>query len=396
MPPGGCGGGGYLKVQQHLRTAVMSVGFALVTAAPFTADLAVPSISQAQLTGYKYPPKTVRQTEPQDGWLYTASTPAFDPAQYQPPWSDRTPAPAFSRYRYDGYPQTDWIYQNLPVADVWTEAKFQNIAGDLTPTRSALKFRYPLASSGFSTDGSTPDVWDATKFQNVSGDRTAERRQYDPRFEYHKFAFGLLDARAVMPAINQQASSVRTASRKGRPIVTPDSMGWVYVAVPQFDPQYLIHSSDDRLRERYKKVPQLDQPSQAWIYTAVPPFDPQYLIHSDDTRMRERYKKVPRLDQPAQDWIYSSISVFDPRYLIQVSAPTRMADPEKLDVGLAQFYADLSWLDATLNLAEGSPVAVNLRVVLHVQTAADRALTANLERRIRVAVQSTIERDSEV
>ena len=112
--------------------------------------------------------------------------------------------------------------------------------------------------------------------------------------------------------------------------------------------------------------------------------------------MRERYKKVPRLDQPAQDWIYSSISVFDPRYLIQVSAPTRMADPEKLDVGLAQFYADLSWLDATLNLAEGSPVAVNLRVVLHVQTAADRALTANLERRIRVAVQSTIERDSEV
>ena len=396
MPPGGCGGGGYLKVQQHLRTAVMSVGFALVTAAPFTADLAVPSISQAQLTGYKYPPKTVRQTEPQDGWLYTASTPAFDPAQYQPPWSDRTPAPAFSRYRYDGYPQTDWIYQNLPVADVWTEAKFQNIAGDLTPTRSALKFRYPLASSGFSTDGSTPDVWDATKFQNVSGDRTAERRQYDPRFEYHKFAFGLLDARAVMPAINQQASSVRTASRKGRPIVTPDSMGWVYVAVPQFDPQYLIHSSDDRLRERYKKVPQLDQPSQAWIYTAVPAFDPRYLIHSDDTRMRERYKKVPRLDQPAQDWIYSSISVFDPRYLIQVSAPTRMADPEKLDVGLAQFYADLSWLDATLNLAEGSPVAVNLRVVLHVQTAADRALTANLERRIRVAVQSTIERDSEV
>jgi hypothetical protein len=356
MPPGGCGGGGYLKVQRHLRTAVMSVGFALVTAAPFTADLAVPSISQAQLTGYKYPPKTVRQTEPQDGWLYTASTPAFDPAQYQPPWSDRTPAPAFSRYRYDGYPQTDWIYQNLPVADVWTEAKFQNIAGDLTPTRSALKFRYPLASSGFSTDGSTPDVWDATKFQNVSGDRTAERRQYDPRFEYHKFAFGLLDARVVMPAIDQLRNSERAAQRKGRPIVTPDSLGWLYENLPiAFDPQYLVHSEDGRLRERYKKVPQLDQPSQAWIYTAVPAFDPQYLVHSIDDRMREQYKKVPQLDQPSQAWIYNSVPPFDPQYFIQVSAPTRMADRDKLDLRLAQYYNDMAWLRDVLGLPDPAP-----------------------------------------
>ncbi len=470
VPKSGDYGGGYLKVQRHWRTAVMSVGFALVTTTPFTANLAVPSISQAQLTGYKYPARTVRQTEPQQGWIYTASLP-FDPTvsvapveqsqvegyraprrparqtepqpvydlwgTYSPaidnesnrpakkPWrghtevqdgwlytaatvdptatvaaigqsqltgyrypahtvrqtdsqdgwfyetlpvvwdeskfqnnsGDRTPAAPATRYRYADYPGTDWIYQNLPVADVWDESKFQNISGDMTPIRAALKFRYPLASAGFSTDGSTPDAWDESKFQNIGGDRTPtrkallyrydgypatdwiyqnlpvpevwdeskfqniqadrmqDRRQYDPRYEYHKFPFGLVDARVVMPAIDQLANSERAAKRTGVPIVTPDSLGWLYENLPVV-------------------------------------FDPQYLIHSDDSRMRERYKKVPPLDQPAQDWIFTAVPPFDPQYLIQVSAPTRMADREKLDVRLAQFYNDMAWLRDVLSLPD--------------------------------------------
>lgn len=434
MPPGGDYGGGYLKVQRHLRTAVMSVGFALVTITPFTADLTVPSIAQSQLTGYKYPARTVRQTEPQQGWLYTASIP-FDPTvtvapieqskldgyryprrtvrqtEFQDGWletaanppfdvtvavapvgqsrldgyrypartvrqtepqdgwletathdwavertpysldtrmagraaltyrydgypatdwiyqnlpvvwdesqfqnnsGDLTPIRAALRYRYADYPGTDWIYQNLPVADVWDESKFQNISGDMTPVRPALKFRYPLASAGFSTDGSTPDAWDESKFQNISGDRTVKRRQYDPRYEYHKFSFGLLDARVVMPAIDQLANSERVAKRKSVPIVTTDSLGWIYenLPVPEvWSESKFQNISGDCTPTRKALLYRYDgYPATDWIYENLPvPFDPQYLIHSEDTRMRDRYKKVPQLEQPAQDWIYAAL-----------------------------------------------------------------------------------------
>lgn len=435
-PQSGDYGGGYLKVQRHLRTSVLSVGFALVTAAAsFSADLTVPSIAQSQLTGYKYPVKQVRHTQPQDGWLYTAANsggPAFDPTvtvapigqsqlarsqylvrtrvqtnttpqpvynvQFQNNSGERTAVRAALRYQYANYPNTDWIYQNLPVADVWDASKFQNISGEMTTVRDAIKFRYPIASTGFSTDGSTPDVFDGTKFQSVHWERTAERRQYDPRYEYHKFSFGLLDARVISPALNQLASSERTAKRKSRQIVTQESIGWIYTNLPApFDPQYLVHTEDSRLRDRYKKVPQLDQPSQAWIFTALPQFDPQYIthrndgrlrerhkkfpqldqpaqgwvytsstqfdpqyiIHSSDDRLRERYKKVPLLDQPVQGWGYTAITPFDPQYLIQISAPHRMADREQLDVRLAQFYNDMAWLRDVLTLPD-PPVTPNL------------------------------------
>lgn len=432
-------GAGYLKVQRHPRNAVASFGFALVTAATFSAALAVPSIAQAQLTGYKYPAKQVRHTQPQDGWLYTASVPAFNPvvavapieqsqadgyrarakfryplassgfstdrstteswtvAKFQPSIGERTPAPKMAKPRYDspladgwlyiastppafdptsaiaaiaqsqsersraqakrprqtdstavhdllglyapawaseslrpqkpsrwrsveltqdgwlytaatpafdptvavapvgqsqlvGYchpartarqplPQDGWLYQASQVADLWNPSKFQNAIGERTATRSASRYRYPLASAGFSTDGSSPapvDPWTEAKFQNGSWERTAERRKYDPRQELHKFPFGLVDARAVMPSISQLATSERTSPRsQWRPV---------------------------------------EQPDQGWVYTSVPPFDPQYLV--------------------------------------QISAPTRMGDREKLDVRPGQFYHDMAWLRDVLSLPD--------------------------------------------
>ncbi len=380
-----------------------SFGFALVTVAAFSAALAVPSIVQSQLTGYKYPAKQVRHTQPQDGWLYTASAPQFNPVvavapieqsqadgyrgrskfryplassgfstdrsmpeswtveKFQPAIVERTPAPKMAKHRYDSpladswlytastppafdpssvvaaiaqsqserlraqatrYRQTDntavhdllglyapawaieslrpqklsrwrpvepmqdgWLYQAIPVADPWDASKFQNGSGERTATRTASRYRYPLASAGFSTDGSSPapvDPWTEAKFQNGSGERTAERRKYDPRQEFHKFPFGLVDARAVMPAISQLATSERTAPRSlWRPV---------------------------------------EPPAQGWIYTSVPPFDPQYLVH--------------------------------------VSAPTRMGDREKLDVRLGQFYYDMAWLRDILNLPD-PPIVIS-------------------------------------
>lgn len=273
--------GGYLKVQRHPRNAVASFGFAVVTAAVFSAALAVPSVTQAQLTGYKYPAKQVRHTKPQDGWLETATH----------DWSvDRTPYSLDQRmldraaltYRYDGYPATDWVYQAI---NGWDESRFQNNSGERTPSRAALKFRYPLASSGFATDGSSSESWDVSKFPNISCERTAERRLYDPRYEFHKFPFGLLDARVVMPAIDQLVNSERS------------------------------------------------QGKGPW----------------------------PLLDQPASDWIYTSIPPFDARLFIQVSAPTRMAEHDKLDTRLASFYNDMSWLKDVLSLPDPSAGRIHRR-----------------------------------
>jgi hypothetical protein len=442
--PGGCGGGGCLKVQRHPRTSVLSFGFALVTLAAFDASLAVPSVAQASLTGYKAPLKRAIQTQPQDGWQYTATTalnpalvvppvsqartevyrasrptvrqtesqtgwvtfaatPAFDPTLFQPPVSERTPDRAAKRFRYPlassgfstdgsspspvdtwdaskfqqiqgerptkrrGYDpryeyttqsfgtldarllvpalnqlsQSDrmrarataipvavdgaaWITQNLPVADVWTAAKFQNGIGERTPDRAAKAFRYPLLTPGFSTDGSSPapaDTWNASKFQNGTGDWTPEPRRYDPRYEHHKFPFGLLDARAVMPAITQLAESERAAPRRGRPIVTPDTYGWLATSIPTpFDPSLVVHVSDERARDKalYRRIPLLDQPSQAWITSGIPPFDPRFVVHS----------------------------VF----------PERMADRTVLNVAGDVYYYDLSWLKASLSLVDPVPV----------------------------------------
>lgn len=239
-------GGGYMKVQRHPRNAVASFGFALVAAAAFSADLTVPSITQAQLTGYKYPVKQARQTQPQDGWLYTAATPAFDPT---------VTVATIEQSQIDGYRYPRRTVRQTEFQDGWLET--------------------------------------------ATHDWAVERTPYS------------LDARMA-----------------GRAALTYRHDGY---------------------------------PATDWVYENLPVvFDPQYLIHSDDSRMRERYKKVPKLDQPAQDWIYTSIPAFGPQYLIQVSAPTRMADRDKLDVRLAQFYNDMAWLRDVIGLPDPAAPTTHL------------------------------------
>lgn len=266
------------------------------------------------------------------GWLYSAIPPAdvWNAAKFQNGSGERTGATLAARYRLDGYPETAWLYPTLPTPDVWSVAKFQNNSGERTPARAALAFRYPLLTTGFSTDGSSPatgDVWNASKFQANLSERMGERVGYDPRLEHHKFSFGLLDARAVMPAIAQLMQSERAADRYRVPLDTPDAYGWLGATIPTpFDPRLLPHTSDDRLRDRYRKTPLLDQPSQAWITTAIPPFDPQFFIF--------------------------------------VNAPDRMGDRHLLDLWASEYVYHLAWLhdvipltDTELRLYHKRPIA---------------------------------------
>lgn len=376
-------GGGYLQQKRHPRNSILSTGFAVVAA--FSAALTVPSITQANLTGYKYPVKRVIQTEPQQGWIYTASIPfdatitvaptqqlnqsyrsllkssyrqveqpstewisatqsSFDPSLFPRSLDERVfrkkqrvtndlpdtawqftsipfvspinePIPSRAKkYPLVDQPSDAWIYSNIPVADIWNVSKFQNNQGEYVPKRASLSFRYPLASSGFSTDGSTPqvgDTWSVEKFQNTIWDRTPKRRLRDIRFDFTKQSFALLDSRVVQPAFDQLSGSFRVSKKPYYPVIDPVSVAWIYPNLPApFDPQYLVHSDDTRMRNRYAKIPYVELPNTAWIYTSLPPaFDPQYFIHSEDTRLRDRYKKVPQLDQPSTSWITLAVPV---------------------------------------------------------------------------------------
>lgn len=394
---------------------LLMAGFVLVTTA-FDPTLVVPAVAQQALQGYKAPARTVRQTEPQTGWVYTAT---------QPP------------------------------VDVWDASKFQNNTGDRTPTRQALKFRYPLASSGFSTDGSTPpagDTWDASKFQQTQSDRPDKRRGYDPRREYQKSSFALLDARVVQPAMEQLASSDRMRTLDRGPLGDQPSVDWVYPTLPVVDvwtAAKFQNGSGERtgatLAARYR----LDgYPETAWLYPTLPTpdvwsvakfqnnsgertparaalafrypllttgfstdgsspatgdvwdvskfqtnlsermgervvYDPRLEHHkfsfalldaravypaleqlSDSYRAPKGSHVWPQLDQPSQAWITAAVPPFDPRLFIHVEAPDRMADRHLLDLWAYEYFYHLAWLhdvipltDTELRLYHKRPIA---------------------------------------
>jgi hypothetical protein len=181
-----------------------------------------------------------------------------------------------------------WLYPTLPTPDVWSEAKFQNIQGERTPRRAALAFRYPLLTTGFSTDGSSPatgDVWDASKFQTNLSERMGERVGYDPRLEHHKFSFGLLDARAVMPAITQETDSYRSNPRPDWPPLDQFSQAWITAAVPPFDPRFFIFiNAPDRMDDRHC----LDLWASEYVYHLAWLHD---VIPLTDTELRLYHKR---------------------------------------------------------------------------------------------------------
>lgn len=332
--------------------------------------------------------------QPDTSWLTTALT-AFDPATL--PHSDDTRL----RDRYKKVPQLDqpsqaWVYSAIPTFDPQT--LIHSIDDRVWKRTRQTVYQFPLASTGFGTDGSSPstfdpqyfpqsqseplraikrrpaidqpvtdwiyqnlpvaDVWSAAKFQNATSDRLAKRTGRDVRYDFTKQSFALLDARPVFPALDQLAQSFRMGDRDKTPIVTPDSYGWLYTNIPvPFDPQYLVHSEDTRLRERHNKIPQLDQPSQAWITQNLPAFDPAQVIHSDDQRMRARYATTPRLhDQPAQDWIYTSIPPFDARLVVpsagQLAGSYRQAQRVILEPNYYEYVFALAWLHDVIPLTD--------------------------------------------
>ncbi len=276
-------GGGYLLRKYFPRTAVISAGFALVTAAAppsIDATLVVPSVSQQNQEGYRYPARTVRHTEPQQGWLYTGSqVPPFDstivvgPAQqlsqsyrlsFKRSWPDQNqPAyqaaigslpeqyvPTVVPPQQSPVPRKPWFttaYHDafwngtgvIAAPDTYSTAKFPRAIGfDRTPSRVALKFRYPLASAGFSTDGSSTsfDTWTPEKFQSDSSStvRMPDRKKRPLALDHHKFPFGLLDARPIRPAFEQLQNSYRQPTK--RPYPRTDNIGSVFfTTIPPFN-----------------------------------------------------------------------------------------------------------------------------------------------------------------
>lgn len=128
---------------------------------------------------------------------------------------------------------------------------FQNVQGSRTPARKALRYRYPLLAGGFSTTGtggnvnlepgaaslstttyapsvdvSSSDAYTTAKFQNIHSFRTPQKKRYDPRREHHKFSFGLLDARPIMPAIAQLSESYQTKARFRLLPLIQEQAGW--------------------------------------------------------------------------------------------------------------------------------------------------------------------------
>lgn len=129
-------------------------------------------------------------------------------------------------------------------------ALFQNVQEFRTPKRKALLFRYPLLAGGFSTNAAgnrnlepaaasltttlyaptvtvaEADIYTAAKCQNNVSERTRAKKRYDPRREYHKWSFGLLDARPIMPAIAHLQDSYRTKARFRRIPQIHEQAGW--------------------------------------------------------------------------------------------------------------------------------------------------------------------------
>jgi hypothetical protein len=268
-----------------------------------------------------------------------------------------------------------------------------------------------------------PDVWDASKFQNNLSARTPKRQARDPRFDNQRTPFAILDTAQVHPALDELTRSFRAASREKQPIVTPDSFGWLFASLPApFDPQFSPRSIDLRMADRDKQ-PIVTPDDFAWITANLPAFnpqlfprsldarmaahikrvvvtpddlawlsatrfDPQFFPHSIDTRMVARARRVvvtpddlawiqstlfdPRFFPRSLDlrmaernrqpivtpddfaWIFQNLPPFDSQLVIHTDFPTRMADRNKLELRLQQFYYDMAWTYPTL------PVPPNL------------------------------------
>jgi len=322
-----------------------------------------------------------------------------------------------------------WLYTAQPVLDIWDASKFQPSSGEWTPKRAALLFRYPLASSGFGTDRSSPwteaqfqnnesqrlrdwnkrpivtpddmgwlyqalpvvDVWDASKFQPFVGERTRARVKIDSRYEYYKQSFAITDARKILPAVEQLANSFRTDEKAPYLYLPSEDIGWLYANLPTFNPALFIQgqssfrtnskapyraSADTNIGWLYavtstfdpalfiQSQPSLRTPSRSlyryatsedmgWLYATLPVvFDPQYLIHVVDDQIARARRRAPQNDQPSQAWIYANLPAFNPAFFIQGQPSFRTDEREELELAYQAWVNDLSWLHDVLGLVD--------------------------------------------
>jgi hypothetical protein len=285
-------------------------------------------------------------------------------------------------------PDFAWIFENLPVPDVWDLTKFQNNSGERPYAYHRFRYTENTDNAWIFQNLPVADVWDLTKFQNNLSARTPKRQARDLRFDNQRTPFAILDTAQVHPALDELTRSFRVASRDKQPIFTPDSFGWLFASLPApFDPQFSPRSIDLRMADRDKR-PIVTPDDLAWITANLPAFDPQLFPRSIDARMAAKARRPlvtpddlawvysalfdPRLFPRSLDarmaprkaipivtpddlaWIFQNLPPFDSQLVIHTDFPTRMASRNKLELRLQQFYYDMAWIYPTL------PVPPNL------------------------------------
>ena len=350
-PRSGDYGGGYLKVTRHARTAVTITGFALVL------PLIIAQVSQAQVEGYKYKNRIAYQTEPQMGWLYTAQTPAtpFD-AQYVVPSVNQSQQDG---YKYPAKParntefQDGWRYTgSLPFDPTVTTAPSEQLTESFRlPTKSKWTLAEP-PSLGWLSNLSA--LWSAaTPEESQRPQRKSLVAGDQPNTGWLSNLFTL------WPGETQQSPD-RVRTTKARVAVDQPDTGWIAASLTPFDPQSLPHSDDTRLSERYKKVPQTDQPSQAWIFSAVPEapaFDPQ-LFQNSTGELTPKNKalsfRYPMLSSGFSTDVWT-IEKFQNNYSDRT--PARKGRPVQFD-----FHDTNAWISSVTPPPPFDPSLINWRI----------------------------------